>query len=120
MKSVEDLDLEVLKEFAKLYDNYEVLDFENPSVMQTQEKKFSNNVKAIRNAVPHLLKLSEEVDPTTPSTLITTQVVVKKLVTEERFTEVQLNLKRWQQIGKSVDVDPKILRALSVFTGFKF
>ena len=60
MKSVEDLDLEVLKEFAKLYDNYEVLDFENPSVMQTQEKKFSNNVKAIRNAVPSSLRVVVE------------------------------------------------------------
>ena len=114
---IENLDLEVLKEFAKLYDDYEILDFENPKVMDTTA--FDKSYKAILNALKPLVKLTEKVDPTTPSTFITFQVVAQKLVTEKRFTEVQLNLKRWQEIGKAVDMDPKFLRALSIFTGYK-
>jgi|TARA_B100001964_G_scaffold20508_1_gene20846 hypothetical protein len=114
---IENLDMEALKEFAKFYDDYEVLDFENPNVMDTTA--FDKSYKAILNALPSLVKTTEGVDSATPSTFITYQVVVQKLVTEKRFTEVQVNLKRWQEIGKAVDLDPKFIRALSIFTGYK-
>ena len=43
---IENLNLETLKEFAKLYDVYEVLDFEDPQIMDTKEKEFNSNFKA--------------------------------------------------------------------------
>lgn len=111
--------IKALKEFAKLYDEYKILDFESPEVLVKYEKEFSNNYQAIKKSIKPLLEIVDETDPTTPTTFITYQVITEKLVTEERYTEVQLNLKRWQEIAKMGDDNVDMIKVLSIFTGYK-
>ena len=108
-----------LKEFSKLYLNYKILDLKSPEKLQEQEKEFKSNYSLLCKSIKPLLDIANEMDPTTPTTAITFQVISNNYVTEKRYTEVQLNLKRLQEIAQMNDPNGEMDRLLSVLTGFK-
>jgi len=118
MQKVKDLD--TLKKFSTLYKDYKILDFDNSNKNLEQFKKnFENNQKIILSSLMHLDKIINEFDETTPTTQVTFQVITENFVTEKRYVEVQLNLKRWQQIAKTTDASPRLQKMLMILTGFR-
>ena len=119
--------MEALKEFAKFYDEYEILDYDNENIIDEKSDEsvvFNKNLKLLEKAFTPLSILAKEADETetgstTPTTFVIFQVVAHKLVTKERYDEVLLNLKSWQDIARGGEGIPTILKLLSFFTGYK-
>ena len=61
--------------------------------------------------------LIEEFDNTTPTTQITFQVITEGFVTKKKFTDVQLNIKKWQEVTKLSGGSDQLNRILSMLTG---
>ena len=47
------------------------------------------------------------------------QVIVEGFVDKQKFIDVQLNLKRWQEVAKAIDASDQLQGILKVLTGFK-
>ena len=102
-----------LPALAKFYNNYKKI---NPK--KFDPKKLYD--KFLKELVPALgLMASEITDPTTPTTHFTIQVIKEKLVTKDKYIEVNLNLKEVQKALKTMDFDDRLERIISMLTGFK-
>ena len=108
-------DLKSLKKFSKLYKEYKILNFESGNL---NKEDFDNNRKLILSSLQHLAPIIKEFDDTTPTTQITFQVITEGFVTEKKFTDVQLNIKRWQEVTKLSGGSDQLNRILSMLTGF--
>ena len=107
-------DLKSLENFSQLYKDYKILNFEGENLNKVD---FDSNSKLIFSSLKHLLKLTEEFDDTTPTTQITFQVITEGFATEKEFTDVQLNMKKWQEVAKLTDSSPQLQQMLSMLTG---
>ena len=107
-------DLKSLEKFSKLYKDYKILNFDSGNI---KKEDFENNTKLILSSLQHLAPIIEEYDSTTPATQITFQVITEGFVTEKEFTDVQLNVKRWQEVTKLSDGSDQLNRILSMLTG---
>ena len=106
--------LTALKKFSNLYKDYKLLDFSK----DLNQNDYSHNVKLLLNSLKELAPIIEEIDPSTPTTQITFQVISEGYTTEKRWTEVQLNLKDWQKVAKETNLEPQLQSILRVLTGF--
>ena len=107
-------DLKSLEKFSKLYKDYKILNFDSGNI---KKEDFENNTKLILSSLQHLTSVIEEFDSTTPATQITFQVITEGFVTEKEFTDVQLNVKRWQEATKLSGGSDQLNRILSMLTG---
>jgi hypothetical protein len=107
-------DLKSLEKFSKLYKDYKILNFDSGNI---KKEDFENNTKLILSSLQHLAPIIEEYDSTTPATQITFQVITEGFVTEKEFTDVQLNVKRWQEVTKLSGGSDQLNRILSMLTG---
>lgn len=107
-------DLKSLEKFSKLYKDYKILNFDSGNI---KKEDFENNTKLILSSLQYLAPIIEEFDSTTPATQITFQVITEGFVTEKEFTDVQLNVKRWQEVTKLSDGSDQLNRILSMLTG---
>lgn len=107
-------DLKSLEKFSKLYKEYKILNFDSGEI---NKEDFEFNTKLILSSLQHLSSIIEEFDSTTPATQITFQVITEGFVTEKEFTDVQLNVKRWQEVTKLSDGSEQLNRILSMLTG---
>ena len=108
--------LKSLEKFSNLYKDYRILNFESSDL---NKKDYEHNVKLLIESLKHIASVLEEFDDTTPTTQITFQVITEGFVTEKQFTDVQLNLKRWQEVSKLTDASAQLQKILSSLTGFK-
>ena len=107
-------DLKSLEKFSKLYKDYKILNFDSGDI---NKEDFENNTKLILSSLKHLAPIIEEFGDTTPTTQITFQVITEGFVTEKEFTDVQLNIKRWQEVAKLTDASAQLNQMLSMLTG---
>ena len=107
-------DLKSLEKFSKLYKDYKILNFDSANI---KKEDFESNTKLILSSLQHLVPIIEEFDNTTPTTQITFQVITEGFVTKKEFTDVQLNIKRWQELTKLESGSEQITRILSMLTG---
>ena len=107
-------DLKSLEKFSKLYKEYKILNFDSGEI---DKEDFEFNTKLILSSLQYLASIIEEFDSTTPATQITFQVITEGFVTEKEFTDVQLNVKRWQEVTKLSDGSEQLNRILSMLTG---
>ena len=107
-------DLKSLEKFSKLYKDYKILNFDSGNI---KKEDFENNTKLILSSLKHLVPIIEEFDNTTPTTQITFQVITEGFVAEKKFTDVQLNIKKWQEVTKLSGGSDQLNRILSMLTG---
>ena len=107
-------DLKSLEKFSKLYKDYKILNFDSGDI---NKEEFENNTKLILSSLKHLAPIIEEFGDTTPTTQITFQVITEGFVTKKEFTDVQLNIKRWQELTKLESGSEQRTRILSMLTG---
>ena len=107
-------DLKSLEKFSKLYKDYKILNFDSGNI---KKEDFENNTKLILSSLQNLVPIIEEFDNTTPTTQITFQVITEGFVTKKKFTDVQLNIKKWQEVTKLSGGSDQLNRILSMLTG---
>lgn len=107
-------DLKSLEKFSTLYKDYKILNFDSGNI---KKEDFDYNTKLILSSLKHLVPIIEEFDNTTPTTQITFQVITEGFVTKKKFTDVQLNIKKWQEVTKLSGGSDQLNRILSMLTG---
>ena len=107
-------DLKSLEMFSRLYNDYKILDFEKADI---KKDDFEYNTNLMLSSLQSLAPIIDEFDDTTPTTQITFQVITEGFVSEKQFTDVQLNMKRWQEIVKLSGGSDRLNKILSVLTG---
>ena len=107
-------DLKSLEKFSTLYKDYKILNFDSGNI---KKEDFDYNTKLILSSLKHLVPIIEEFDNTTPTTQITFQVITEGFVTKKKFTDVQLNINKWQEVTKLSGGSDQLNRILSMLTG---
>ena len=107
-------DLKSLEKFSTLYKDYKILNFDSGNI---KKEDFEYNTKLILSSLQYLVPIIEEFDNTTPTTQITFQVITEGFVTKKKFTDVQLNIKKWQEVTKLSGGSDQLNRILSMLTG---
>lgn len=109
-------DNKLLKDFSRLYVDYKLLDFSDLNNISKEDFEF--NHKLLFECFQILAEIGKNSDPNAPTTSLTFQVVTTGLIEEDRFTEVQLNLKEWQRLAKNNDEVITLRKVLRMYTGF--
>jgi hypothetical protein len=117
MKKVKDL--ETLEKFSLLYKNYKILNLQNLNLkFEHYKDEFEYNENLVTSSLKHLDKIIiKEFSNSTPALEIIYQVVTEGFVTENKFLDVQINIKRWQEVIKLTNGPDQLQKMLAKLTG---
>ena len=117
MKKVKDL--ETLQKFSLLYKNYKILNLQNLNLKFDHYKdEFEYNENLVTSSLKYLDKIKKkEFSNSTPTLEIIYQVVTEGFVTENKFLDVQINIKRWQEVIKLTNASDQLQKLLAQLTG---
>lgn len=117
MKKVKDL--ETLQKFSLLYKNYKILNLQNLNLKFEHYKgEFDYNENLVTSSLKYLDKIiKKEFNNSTPTLEIIYQVVTEGFVTENKFLDVQINIKRWQEVIKLTNGPDQLQKMLAQLTG---
>jgi hypothetical protein len=117
MKKVKDL--ETLEKFSLLYKNYKILNLQNLNLkFEHYKDEFEYNENLVTSSLKHLDKIIiKEFSNSTPALEIIYQVVTEGFVTENKFLDVQINIKRWQEVIKLTNGPDQLQKLLAQLTG---
>ena len=116
MKKVKDI--KTLEKFSLLYKNYKILNLQN---LNLKFEHYKDEFEYNENLVTSSLKLLDQIikkefSNTTPTLEIIYQIVTEVFVTEDRFLDVQINIKRWQEVLKLTNSPDQLQKMLTKLT----
>jgi hypothetical protein len=117
MKKVKDL--ETLQKFSLLYKNYKILNLQNLNLkFEHYKDEFEYNENLVTSSLKYLDKIKKkEFSNSTPTLEIIYQVVTEGFVTENKFLDVQINIKRWQEVIKLTNGSDQLQKLLAKLIG---
>ena len=117
MKKVKDL--ETLQKFSLLYKNYKILNLQNLNFkFEHYKDEFEYNKNLVTASLKYLDKIvKKEFSNSTPTLEIIYQVVTEGFVTENKFLDVKINIKRWQEVVKLTNGPDQLQKMLAKLTG---
>ena len=93
---------------ASFYNDYEVIKFDDPNELKSKATILKDQMEELANFVlPCLVKLAEN-NETMPVGMLLTSLVSENKVSEEKFIEVQMNLKAMKELDALLGFDKKI------------
>ena len=102
-----------LKVIAKFYNEYQVINFHDQNELKSQKKALTKQMEELVNVVlPCLAKLGET-NSEMPVGMLLVSLVSDKLVSEEKFIEVQNNLKEMKKLGDMLGFDKRLVGILN-------
>ena len=116
MKKVKDI--KTLEKFSLLYKNYKILNLQN---LNLKFEHYKDEFEYNENLVTSSLKLLDQIikkefSNTTPTLEIIYQIVTEGFVTEDKFLDVQINIKRWQEVLKLTNSPDQLQKMLTKLT----
>ena len=117
MKKVKDL--ETLEKFSLLYKNYKILNLQNLNLkFEHYKDEFEYNENLVTSSLKYLDKIiKKEFSNSTPTLEIIYQIVTEGFVTENKFLDVQTNIKKWQEVIKLTSGPDQLQEMLAKLTG---
>ena len=117
MKKVKDV--ETLEKFSLLYKNYKILNLQNLNLkFEHYRDEFEYNVNLVTSSLKHLDRIIiKEFNNSAPTLEVIYQVVTEGFVTENKFLDVQINIKRWQEVIKLTNGPDQLQKLLAQLTG---
>ena len=117
MKKIQDT--KTLEEFSLLYKNYKILNLQNLNLkFEHYKDEFEYNENLVTSSLKHLDQIiKKEFSNTTPTLEIIYQIVTEGFVTENKFLDVQINIKRWQEVLKLTNGSDQLQKMLTKLTG---
>ena len=117
MKKVKDI--KTLEKFSLLYKNYKILNLQN---LNLKFEHYKDEFEYNENLVTSSLKLLDQIikkefSNSTPTLEIIYQIVAEGFVTEDKFLDVQINIKRWQEVLKLTNGPDQLQKMLTKLTG---
>ena len=116
MKKVKDV--KTLEKFSLLYKNYKILNLQNLNLkFEHYKDEFEYNKNLVTSSLKYLDKIiKKEFSNSTPTLEIIYQVVTEGFVTENKFLNVQINIKRWQEVIKLTNGPDQLQKLLAQLT----
>ena len=116
MKKIQDT--ETLEKFSLLYKNYKILNLQN---LNLKFEHYKDEFEYNENLVTSSLKLLDQIikkefSNSTPTLEIIYQIVAEGFVTEDKFLDVQINIKRWQEVLKLTNGPDQLQKMLTKVT----
>ena len=103
-----------LERIAQFYNEYQVINFSDQNEMKSQKKALTKQMEELVNIVlPCLAKIGETDSEMPVGMLLASLVVSDKLVSEEKFIEVQNNLKEMKKLGDMLGFDKRLVGILN-------
>ena len=102
-----------LKKIAKFYNEYQIINFSDQNELKSKKKALTKQMEELVNVVlPALAKIGET-NSEMPVGMLLVSLVSDKLVSEEKFIEVQNNLKEMKKLGDMLGFDKRLVGILN-------
>ena len=102
-----------LKKVAKFYNEYQVINFRDQNELKSKKKALTKQMEELVNIVLPCLAKIGETNSEMPVGMLLVSLVSDKLISEEKFIEVQKNLKEMKKLGDMLGFDKKLVGILN-------
>ena len=102
-----------LESVAQFYNEYEIINFRDQNELKSQKKALTKQIEELTNIVLPCLAKIGETNSEMPVGMLLASLVSDKLVSEEKFIEVQNNLKEMKKLGDMLDFDKRLVGILN-------
>ena len=99
-----------LKTIAEFYNNYQCNIYKDPSKNDIAKKQLEDIVSVLGATLINMSNGNENM----PVGMLLTNLVTKNLVLENKFIEVQKDLKELKEIGEMINLSPQLMAVLNV------
>ena len=99
-----------LKTIAEFYNNYQCNIYKDPSKNDIAKKQMEDIVSVLGATLINISNGNENM----PVGMLLTNLVTKNLVLENKFIEVQKDLKELKEIGEMINLSPQLMAVLNV------
>ena len=102
-----------LEGIAQFYNEYQVINFRDQNELKSQKKSLTKQMEELANIVLPCLAKIGETNSEMPVGMLLASLVSDKLVSEEKFIEVQNNLKEMKKLGDMLGFDKRLVGILN-------
>ena len=102
-----------LESVAQFYNEYEIINFRDQNELKSQKKALTKQMEELTNIVLPCLAKIGETNSEMPVGMLLASLVSDKLVSEEKFIEVQKNLKEMKELGDMLGFDKRLVGILN-------
>ena len=101
------------EKISQFYNEYQVINFHDQNELKSQKKALTKQMEELVNVVfPCLAKLGET-NSEMPVGMLLASLVSDKLVSKEKFIEVQNNLKEMKKLEDMLGLDKRLVTILN-------
>ena len=101
------------EKISQFYNEYQVINFSDQNELKSEKKALTKQMEELVNIVLPCLAKIGETDSEMPVGMLLASLVSDKLVSEEKFIEVQKNLKEMKKLGDMLDFDKRLVGILN-------
>ncbi len=101
------------EKISQFYNEYQVINFSDQNELKSEKKALTKQMEELVNIVLPCLAKIGETDSEMPVGMLLASLVSDKLVSEEKFIEVQKNLKEMKKLGDMLGFDKKLVGILN-------
>ena len=101
------------EKISQFYNEYQVINFSDQNELKSQKKALTKQMEELANIVLPCLAKIGETNSEMPVGMLLASLVSDKLVSEEKFIEVQNNLKEMKELGDTLGFDKRLVGILN-------
>ena len=101
------------EKISQFYNEYQVINFSDQNELKSEKKALTKQMEELVNIVLPCLAKIGETDKEMPVGMLLASLVSDKLVSEEKFIEVQNNLKEMKELGDTLGFDKRLVGILN-------
>ena len=101
------------EKISQFYNEYEIINFRDQNELKSQKKALTKQMEELANIVLPCLAKIGETNSEMPVGMLLASLVSDKLVSEEKFIEVQNNLKEMKKLGDMLGFDKRLVGILN-------
>ena len=101
------------EKISQFYNEYQVINFSDQNELKSEKKALTKQMEELVNIVLPCLAKIGETDSEMLVGMLLASLVSDKLVSEEKFIEVQNNLKEMKKLGDMLDFDKRLVGILN-------
>ena len=101
------------EKISQFYNEYQVINFSDQNELKSEKKALTKQMEELANIVLPCLAKIGETNSEMPVGMLLASLVSDKLVSEEKFIEVQNNLKEMKKLGDMLGFDKRLVGILN-------
>ena len=101
------------EKISQFYNEYQVINFSDQNELKSEKKALTKQMEELVSIVLPCLAKIGETDSEMPVGMLLASLVSDKLVSEEKFIEVQNNLKEMKKLGDMLGFDKRLVGILN-------